>query len=1106
MARAQLRDKMQAHAMMEVATLLEGTLNADGEVRKSAEQRLLGMEQAPEYHSAFFLLLGEASVPLQIKQAAAVYFKNMVARQWAPEQLSKKAVGMQENDKALIRENLLEMMVVSAPRVRSQLAEALKTIVTSDLPARYPGLIPSFVASLQTNEPNRLDAVLLALRHVVKVYEFRNDSSTDGRGSRKTLDEIIDTLFPLLIQVLKPIQQQIETQMQAGDLVGCEPSILREKLVFKIFWSCTSFKLPAFVMRHPDHFDAWMCALMAAWKRPVPSSLMQDKDDDELLRMPEWKVKKWIGHIIHRFFQRYGDPKRLQDDESPDLCGFAESFLNSYAPHLTAAVVEVLAWPHTQHTRLSPRVANLALNFIEASVAPARTYLVLQPQIGPLLSKIIFPYLCMSAADLELWENDPIEYVRKSTDILEDFYSPRSAACSVLYTLSQLRAQKTILPFLNDLTQILFAYEQTKAAALAAPNGVTPGATEQGAKPDANGNPSSATSSAVMMQNADLRRLACQKDGVFTVVGNIKEKLLSNAKLTEAFKNMLIQYVIPEMQSEFGFLRARACWVMGQIALTDFDFFMTVPDLLMGVLDAILRQLQDPDFPVRVQAATELRHFLSNPSAASAVLPVLPNVLTQVCALIDEVDNTDIVTTIETIVERFSEHIVPYALPLCSKLTLAFIRASNAGEEEEESSLAAIQCVQALEAIIQSLAEKHEDPGERAAIMQSIERQILPVFRGMFEEERMDFFDDLLSLLSLLVYFSGCKEQNVGLSAEMWALYCGMIDSFNDWAFDFASTFVAPVDNFISNGTEQFLTGASPNGVPYVKMAFDMVMKLWEHPEMEDDAEEGCKIVEVMVLNCRGRINDVIVALLHAIVSRLRSAESPRLKMLLLSNFAACIYYDPVLTLSVIEGELKIADQVFGLWLSMLDSFERVHDKKLTLLALSTLLALPPAHAPPFLNHARSRVLHYCIVLVERIREQREERNAELTQPAFASAQAGGGRAALRSSNESERDFDDYEDADLNKVDLDYVQRIAEEAGVDLNRLAAIDNLDDDEDDYYDDELDDEGDFDSPIDDVDEELYLRQCFRSIRAEDQQILADALDAGQKAWLHQILSDG
>jgi hypothetical protein len=38
---------------------------------------------------------------------------------------------------------------------------------------------------------------------------------------------------------------------------------------------------------------------------------------------------------------------------------------------------------------------------------------VLRPQLGPLMTGVIFPQLCFTGSERELWDSEPVEYIRK---------------------------------------------------------------------------------------------------------------------------------------------------------------------------------------------------------------------------------------------------------------------------------------------------------------------------------------------------------------------------------------------------------------------------------------------------------------------------------------------------------------------------------------------------------------------------------------------------------------------------------------------------------------------------------------------------------------------
>ena len=61
-----------------------------------------------------------------------------------------------------------------------------------------------------------------------------------------------------------------------------------------------------------------------------------------------------------------------------------------------------------------------------------------------LVQEVIFPLLCFSQEDQELWNDDPLEYIRTKFDIFEEFYSPVNAAETLLILACTKR--KEVLP------------------------------------------------------------------------------------------------------------------------------------------------------------------------------------------------------------------------------------------------------------------------------------------------------------------------------------------------------------------------------------------------------------------------------------------------------------------------------------------------------------------------------------------------------------------------------------------------------------------------------------------------------------------------------------
>ena len=70
--------------------------------------------------------------------------------------------------------------------------------------------------------------------------------------------------------------------------------------------------------------------------------------------------------------------------------------------------------PHAlQGQWLSPRVVNLTLQYLTVGIRQARTWKLLQPHVPALMQRVLFPLMCFGDEDQDLWEDDPLDYIRK---------------------------------------------------------------------------------------------------------------------------------------------------------------------------------------------------------------------------------------------------------------------------------------------------------------------------------------------------------------------------------------------------------------------------------------------------------------------------------------------------------------------------------------------------------------------------------------------------------------------------------------------------------------------------------------------------------------------
>ena len=143
---------------------------------------------------------------------------------------------------------------------------------------------------------------------------------------------------------------------------------------------------------------------------------------------------------------------------------------------------------------------------------------------------------------------------------------------------------------------------------------------------------------------------------------------------------ILEQYIFPELQSDNGFMRARACWVYGQFAQFEFKN----ENHLRATLDGLYRNLSHSDLPVRVNAAISLIKLLDQEIAVNFIRPGLDSVIKIYLKLIDDINYDELIESLKKIVEVFEDEIAPHALDLCVKLGEAYLRLFEQKKTNEE--------------------------------------------------------------------------------------------------------------------------------------------------------------------------------------------------------------------------------------------------------------------------------------------------------------------------------------------------------------------------------------------------------------------------------------
>ena len=206
------------------------------------------------------------------------------------------------------------------------------------------------------------------------------------------------------------------------------------------------------------------------------------------------------------------------------------------------------------------------------------------------------------------------------------------------------------------------------------------------------------------------------------------------------------------------------------------------------------------------------------------------------------------------------------------------------------------------------------------------------------------------------------------------------------WALDYFDNILIPMDNFVTRSPERFVSCKDPD---YLYQAYYICKKCLEEKGAhmtEMEKLPAPKLMEIILTSCRGRVDQWVEPFILLALQHVEACETNLFKDLLMKVVAGAFYYNAPLAVAGLQKAGPGAlGKFFQLWFAMLWRkskrteknlhFKRDHDKKLCILGLSTLLAVPPQSLPPELRDAGKQLMEANLKLLFDLKQLRD--NAE---------------------------------------------------------------------------------------------------------------------------------
>ncbi|KAJ2454378.1 Nonsense-mediated mRNA decay protein 5, partial [Coemansia sp. RSA 2424] len=991
-------------------------------------------------------------IPIGTKQSVSIYFKNRIRRSWSgsPRALEQHAP-ISDAERSVVKDNILIAINSSPQAIKLQLTECLGIALKYDFPEQWPQFLVQVKEYLHAPDAQKVYTGLLALLEVVRIYRYTT-------SKRDHIDNIAQELLPQLQKI-------------ADDAVSSDDDLAMRLtwISFKVYFNCIQSGIPP-SFQAPDQLIAWGTSFIKMIEKPV--AFDKETMDEESAKEPAWKAKKWAIRSINRLYGRYGNPALLPASDSKKNMPFAKLFTANFLPQLVQVYLKQVEGYATGQIWMSLRVRSLVAQFLSDCVKEKSAWKLVKPHTEGIVSHFIFPQMCFSRADQELWEDNPVEYVQKRIDPLDDFGSPSVAASSLLIDLAVDRKKATLSFILSFVNNVLSTYAQSPA------------------------------------ESRDPRA----KDGALNMMSALCGGLCSRkSPVLGTLPDFLLTHVVPEFKSHLGFLRARALDTYCRYSSVEFQD----KQVLSGILESVLSLLSDPELPVRVHAALALQPMIENEDVRDVLSSHLPQIMQMFLNLTNEIDSDTISPVIEEFVEVFADRMAPFAVQLAQQLCDTFMRVMSDAvskplevtsaelDDISDKTMAAMGVLKTLGTLVLNLESTPE-------VVYSLEEVLFPVVRFVLEQRLVDLYDEVFEILDC------CMFSVKAVSANAWGLFDSIYTCFTNDGIDFIEEMLPSLDNYVSHGTDVVTSNSEVQA-----RLFNIIETVMKSDRVgENDRVCACKLMEAIMLHGRGKLDGMIPGFISLVAAYLLSSdaiETPQFLVYSLEVVLNALHYNPAIALTVLE-QYKWTEGIFTRLLQNAAKFTRVHDKKLMILGLTAVLSLPAAQLPPALQNGLPQLFDGVLQTFRTLDTAIEAREALQRMYEGGSDDDDIDNEFEWDGNEDE-DFDigDDEDGDVDDLENEYLQHLASKASKAMggDGHADIDGSlesDDDDDDEFDDEpLEEEYSLDTPLDNIDAYLVLQDrltemqalnagtynaIIQSLSAESGQFLRSLIDEADK----------
>ncbi|KAK6834963.1 Importin alpha re-exporter [Apiospora arundinis] len=384
----------------QLVQLLDATL--DPSKQKKAEKSLAAEKANPRFSLSLLQIVHEATLPLKTRLAAALYFKNFIRLNYVD---SNGNYLLGADVVSTIKQELIGLMIACPPTIQTQLGDAISLIADSDFWERWDTLVPDLVSRLSPDNAKVNNGVLEVAHSIFQRWRplYRSDDLFTE------INHVLGTFAGPFLTLLNATDQQITAN--ANNKEALKGYFDTMSLLIKVFYDLSCQDMPPQFEEHLEQISVFLHKYLT-YENPLLAT-----DDDSEAGVLE-NVKADICEALELYTSKFDE----------EFGKYTQTFITS-AWNLLSSI-----GPEQKYDGLVSK----ALHFLTAVAGTARHSQNFNDEnvLNEVVEKVVLQNVALRETDIELFEDEPIEFIRRDLEG-SDTDSRRRAATDFLRTLQE---------------------------------------------------------------------------------------------------------------------------------------------------------------------------------------------------------------------------------------------------------------------------------------------------------------------------------------------------------------------------------------------------------------------------------------------------------------------------------------------------------------------------------------------------------------------------------------------------------------------------------------------------------------------------------------------